>query len=324
MTRNKTSRWCYMWEATAGTTALDAADDITYHFGRYGDDVRNQTATAYDNDLQTSHKYNVRYPEITDGVAKPQEQSVTYNPVDATAYRRFMGTATDASPDTCTYKQTGMKKSYSTRLEQSGGSNDHLIQYNGCYTVGLTGDISLVRPYRITESFIWMNMDDQGDHPTLTTAPVHIEAATAGADSVYDNSFDFKRDAGGTPAQVSEIARVMWDMRQQYTIAYGESTNTISLTTYDPVDLTLWGVFEQTQEWDDYFDRTTQDFSLKIWKPDRSNYQFITFKNAHPKSWKESGQVFKGFYESIGQYQAEYITFAFTHIGSNFSTYYPA
>lgn len=324
MTRNKSNRWCYMWEATAGTTVLDAADDVTYSFGRNAADIKNTSLTAFDYDLQTSYKYATRNPEITDGNAKPLEQSVLYNPVDATAYRRFMGVSTDAAPDTCTYLATGTKKSYTARNEQYGGSADRITQYNGCYTIGLTGDISLIRPYNINERFIWMDMDDQGDHPTLTTSPTFPEVATAGADAVYDNSFDFMRDAGGTPAQVSEIARVMWDMSQNYTIAYGESSNTISLTTYEPVDLTLWGVFEQTQEWDDYFDRTTQDLSLKIWKPDRTNYQFITFKNAHPKTWKDSGQVYEGYYESIGQYKADYITFAFLHMGSNFSTYYPA
>jgi len=322
MTRNKTNRVCWMWEETAGTTLLDAADDVTYVFGRHGDDIRNLDFSGFDYDLQTSHKYSVRYPEITDGLAKPSEQSITYNPLDSTAYRRFMGQATDASPDTCTYLNTGTKKSYTTRFEEAGGSNDRITQYNGCFTVGLTGDVSLVKPYKITERFIYMNMDDQGDHPTLTTTPAIIESATAGAKLPYDNSFDFSRDAGGTPAQVSEIARCMWDMSQEYTIAYGETDNEISLTTYNPVNLTLWGVFEQTQEWDDYFDRTTQDFSVKIWKPDRTNYQFITFKNCHPKSWKSSGQVYKGYHESVGQYQAEYITFSFTHLGSNWDTYY--
>jgi hypothetical protein len=311
-----------MWETTPGTTLMDAADDVTWFLGRNADDNRNISFGAFDYDLQISNKYSVRYPEITDGIAKPQEQSFSYNPVDATAYRRFMGNATDASPDTCTYKDTGTKKSYTCRVEQSGGSNDKITQFNGCFTVGLNGDISLVSPYKITESFIWMNLDDHDDHPTLTTNPTFIESATAGASSVYDNSFDFKRDAGGTPAQVSEIARVNWDMTQEYKIAYGETDNTISLLTYNPVNLSLWGVFEQNQEWDDYFDRTTQDFSLKIWKPDRSYYQLLTFKNCHPKSWKDSGQVYKGYHESIGQYQAEYITFAFLHMGSNFDDYY--
>jgi len=309
-----------MWETTPGTTELNAVGDVTYFFGRNAEDIRSVSLTGFDYDLQSSNKYNVRYPEITNGPAKPQEQSITYNPINAQAYRRFMGTATDAAPDTCTYLQTGTKKAYSTRLEQSGGTANRITQFNGCFTIGLTGDVSLVRPYSINERFIWMNMDDQGDYSALTTAPVYPESATAGADAVYDNSFDFSRTG---PVQVSEVARVMWDMRQNYTIAYGESTNTISLTTYEPVDLTIWAVFEQTQEWDDYMDRTTQDFTLKIWKPDRTNYQLITFKNAHPKGWKDTGQVYAGYYESIGQYQAEYITFAFLHIGGNFATHYP-
>jgi hypothetical protein len=322
MTRNKTHRIAWMWETTPGTTLLDAADDVTYFHGRNTSELQSTSFSAFDYDLQSSYKYDTRNPEITDGLAKPTEQSVTYNPINSVPYRKFMGNATDASPDTCTYLDTGTKTAYSLRTEQSGGTADHFIQYNGCFTIGLTGDISLARPYQITERFIWMNLDDQGDHPTLTTSPTYPEAATAGATNVYDNSFDFSRDAGGTPAQVSEVGRCMWDMGQSYKIAHGETDNTISLLTYDPVDLTIWAYLEQNQEWDDYFDRVTQDLSIKIWKPDRTNYQFITFNNAHPKAWKETGQQFQGIVEHIGQYQAEKLTFAFTHEGSNFDTYY--
>ena len=91
---NENTQVVWMYQGAAGTTDLDAADDITYLFGEYDDDCGKWDNPVLEHDTPTYHNYNVRTPKISVGSRKYEPWKHTFLPI-----RPACRTATTVQPE---------------------------------------------------------------------------------------------------------------------------------------------------------------------------------------------------------------------------------
>lgn len=323
VTPNITKRFCWMYENTAGTTLLDAADDVTYYFGIYNDDVQKWNYPKIVNDITAYNIYNTRNPTTVDNGSSMPPFVHTYIPTSAQHLVWQMGKCTDATPDT--YSAAAYNKeqyAISIRGEQGGGTNENFMQLNGCFSTKLFGMIESGSPYIVEQTWEYMNYEDAGDgSPQLTTAPVVPDTSS----TPYVGLPVVSYDSGGTPYTIPNIIKFDYVSEAICSRAYTNTSKTAQVVhkeRFKPTEFNLTAIMEADTIWDDYIDRVgTKDITVTLYKADVTEYITIVLDDIRIRSIDQSGEGFKGYYVSVLSGLAEGISGTFT-AQDTFATHY--
>jgi len=300
VTPNLSKRFCWMYETTAGTTLLDAVNDITYYFGIYNDDVKKWNYPSIANKITDYHLYNTRNPVLVDGGATMPPFVHTCIPTSAQHLVWQLGKCTDVGPPE-TFEAAAYNKvqyALSIRGEQGDGTNEALMQMNGCFSVKLFGVIQAGSPYTVEQTWEYMNYDDQDDHPNLTTAPVIPDTS----DTPYVGLPTVTYDYGGTPYVIPNVIKFEYLSEAIYSQAYTNATETAQVIHKErlkPTEFSLTAVFEVNTMWDDFIDRVgTKEIRVQLYKADVTEYIIIDLTNVRIESITSEGEGFEGLYIS--------------------------
>jgi hypothetical protein len=311
---------CFAYEATAGTAIITAADTATYLFGKYGAGYKPDLGGPEWN-VDQAMAYNARQASaqaISGGNFSPF--TLRYSPVNAQPFYRLFGTGTDASPDTITVKNSGLKKSFTLRHESKGGTNPLRSQWVGCFTTGLHIVAEADKFMQVDETINYWSFEDQDDRVALTTAPIFPESIATPYFGI--NSFTY----GGNAK--TYITRVQLSLEQEVSeSAHAATSQTLYPGSFKPHALTVLGVSDDASIWDDWKHNTiSTDAVLKVTKEaDTSKYVQFNLNNI---AWKRviispKQNLLAGFYLMMAVGQPQTVDIAFTHEGSNFATHFP-
>ena len=322
-TKNNASLQSWLWETTAGTPLITAVDTQTYHYGGY-EEKNKVSPPGFSNEIESIIMHNVRNPTLTAPKRNLEPFKVPYYPTQPIGLRKFLGTATDATPDTITLLQTGAKKAFTHRWQHTGGTNPQLVQACGCFTVGLAISGKMGVPLKFEEENVIMNYEDQNDRSALTTAPIHPDSIG----TLYEGSPETKiyTTADALVATLSEAYWVELTLKQEYTVVKDSTGNSqiVHLGKMLPVEGIIHAVFEQNQQWDDWMDKTKRNLYFKWYKQgDTSKYVQIKIANAYFTAAQKSGIVYANYYDEILAFKGELPSVAFNYEGAAFSTFFP-
>ena len=320
---NISKRFLWMYETVAGTTLLDAVDDITYYLGIYNDDVKKWNYPTLLNKITDYHTYNTRNPILVNsGVSMPPFVH-TYIPISAQHLVWQMGKCTDASPDT--FEAAAYNKeqyAISIRAEQYDGSNDNFMQLNGCFSTKLYGMIQAGSPYTVEQTFDYMNFEDIGDgKPILTTVPIKPDTSETPYVGLPTVTYDY----GGGNINIPNVIKFDYTSEAIVSKAYTNATETaqvIHKERFNPVQFTLSAIFAVNTMWDDFIDRVgTKEIRVQMFKADTSEYIIMDLTNVRIETIKQEGEGFEGYYISTLIGKASALSGAFTAQGT-FATHY--
>ena len=308
---NKTSRYCWAYQAAAGTPIIDDATDLSFYFGDYNIECGDWNSPYVNNPSNPSWTYAVRTPSLIDVNREFPTFAHVFLPTSCQPYAWILKYPATGTPMTIVALETGMGFPMTIRLEESGGTNPNLTQASDCYCVGLSSKAERGQELMVEAIFAWGKIQDIGDEPTLTTAP--LKPAGEAANEIlgtYEGNPEVTYNGG---AIIAGIWRADWNQQQDFEVVSTGSgtTQTVNTYKYKPVEIILHAVFEQNAEWDDYIDRTAAaPLTIKVWKHDRTHYILGTFTNARIISTKKTGHRNKGHYGTIMTLVAEKVEYA--------------
>jgi len=317
-TANKTSRWCWAYEGTPKSAAITAVNSTTYYFGEYDDQVPDWEPPSVEHPAAPYYSYNSREAKLSKLDRKYPTIKHSYNPTTAQFLNRFLKDPTEASPATFAVLDAGLPYPITLRHEQGEGSNPKLNQAVGCYTVGMLVRAALGLNLLVEEEFAYCSIEDQGDRPHLTTAPL----ASGGVPGAYDGRPYFEWNSVHRP----EVIKVEILGQQNFKVVLDPTTEkqTVYCYHYEPVQMIINGVLAVNTIWDDFIDRNARTALLKVYKPDMENYITIQLTNCQIIAYRETGVKNKGHYEVQAIIKGETLTGIsnFLNEGSNFSTHF--
>lgn len=212
------------------------------------------------------------------------------------------------------------------RCEELGGTNPNNAQAVDCYCIGLTAKLERGKSALVEAELAWGALEDIGDNPNLTTAPLAAGLMTKPYDGnpvvVWDSDTDAHTIAG--------IWRVDFNCKKDWEKVSSSAGTTQSVYTYkmQPVDIILSAVFQTNEVWDDYVDRkATTNMTVTIKKHDDTSNIIFTFTNCRIQTIKKTGDRNKGHYGSICVVRAEKVEAVsdwFTEGGITFATHWKA
>lgn len=322
MSNNNTNFMSWLWETTNGTAIITAADTQTYLFGAYNEDVR---VTPPSPNQQTSEVFTHQYrnPILLDRAVNLPTWKHQFHPVNAIPEMMFLGTGTDADPDTITMKHTGLKHSFSARWEYKGGTNPRRVQSVGNYAIGYYSRVGIDMAAMVEITNAWQKFESESDRVALTTSPEYPEDI----EEPYYGLSEVKWDYGEAgEAEWNEVFEIEFSQMQNYSISNPtKQTQLIYPLSYKPVEITFHAVLNQNEQWEDYVAREQKDVAIKIPKPnDSTKYKQFVFKDVKIERVVDTHIAYDGKTLSLIQARCPYFDVNFTHEGSNFATYYPA
>jgi hypothetical protein len=322
----------FKYENPVGTDAITVAGDQTYRFGLYPAKTKIDTVSM-NVAIEAVESYASREPTSL-AVAYWEHQTQvlpTYCPVNAQALHRICGTATSGTPNTITVLDIGIPKSFTWRQELYGGTNPHRRQMRGCFTTGLDIDIIAHQPMQFKETIQYWGLKDQGDYVALTQAPAFAESL----DHPYMGIYAATHSVVGSLA--SWLARAQIKLEKEITeFAHSATEQRFYPTKFKPHSLTLWGIDDTTDLWDELNDSTiTSDIVITTRSQNyATDGKYITF-NLNNVAWTKntaSGLILEGnaiatskgdmfVFQLVGRPQS--IDMSFIDVPSNFNTHYP-
>ena len=320
---NTSSRWLWKYETVPGVTEIDAVDDVTYEFGEYDDQVQQWAAQAIENGISPYWKYSSRTPTAVSTLRAFPTFKHMYNPTTVNFLVDILGNVTDAAPDTivaCTPAQTQYPKT--VRYEEgSEGTNDKLVQAIGCYTVSVFVSHSLGKNMLVDQEFAFQSIEDQGDQSLLTTDPTAAGGETLNPYVTPIVTYDH---GGGGEEILDLISKVEYRISQNINPgrAAAGTTQTIYKTTYELIDIILYGIIPSNVVWNQYFDRTVKDYEVKHLKPNGTDYVACQFNNCRVGKVSKTATKFQGWSNITIPLKAEDVDVTFNFEGSNFTTHY--
>lgn len=322
MTNNTENFTSFKWETTNGTPLITAADSVTYLFGLYGEDIR-ITPPSPNQKLSEILTNQYKNPTLSKGVSELPTWKHQFHPVNCVPDMMFLGSATDATPDTLSIKHTGLKHSFTSRWEYRGGTNPRRIQSVGNYTIGMYGRMGIDISHIVEITNAWQKFESEADRVALTTAPIYPETI----ESCYVGLSEVLWDYGEAGEDNwDEIFEVEYSQQQNFTQHYtSKTTQIVYPQTYGSVDITFHAVLNQNTQWEDYIARNIKDVAIKTTKPnDITKYKQIVFANCQITQVVDTHIAYDGKVLALIKARAESYSVNFTHEGSNFATYYPA
>ena len=324
VTPNISKRFSWMYEATAGTTLLDAVDDVTYYLGIYNDDVQKWNYPNIVNKITNYHTYNTRNPILINDGATIPPFTHTYIPTSAQHLVWQMGACADVGPpetfDAAAYNK--VQYAISIRGEKNDGTTDALMQLNGCFSIKLYGVIQAGSPYTVEQTFEYMNYDDQDDHPNLTTVPIMPDTSDTPYVGLPTVVYDY---GGGGAYTIPNVIKFDYISEAIYSKAYTNATETAQVVykeRFKPTQFSITAVFEVNTMWDDFIDRVgTKEIRVTLYKADVTKYITIDLTNIRIESITEEGEGFEGYYISTLVGQASALSGDYTAQGT-FATHF--
>lgn len=321
-TKNNAQLFSYKFESTNGTAVITAASTQSYLFGGYKENF-NWSPPSPEQSMAAVWTNQYRNPTLVKSPKKYPTWKHPFSPVNAIPEFMFLGTATDASPDTITMKHTGLKHSFTSRWEYKGGTNPRRCQSIGNYCIGYYGRVGIDIDHSVELEMAWQSFEDEGDRDELTTLPIFPESI----DKPYTGLTEAKWDYGEAGVEdFNECVEVEITQKQNFTsVRPSDSVQYVYPNTFEPVDLVIHAVLEQNTQWTDYIDRTiTKDFAIKTVKPnDATKYKQFVFTDVAIVKAVDTGIAYDGKVLTLLQCKANKFEINFTHEGSNFSTHYP-
>ena len=221
---NISKRFSWMYEDTAGTTLFNIADDISYYFGIYNDDVNKWNYPTIENKIINYYAYNGRNPYLVDDGTKISPFTRTYVPTSAQHLVWQMGKCTDGNPDT--FSSMGYDKeqyAISIRGEQHDGTHENFMQLNGCFSTKLYGVIQAGSPYTTEQTWNYMNYEDHGGgKPLLTRTPIVPDTS----DKPYVGLPKVDYDYLGTSYVIPNIVKFDYTNEAMFSQAYTNESET--------------------------------------------------------------------------------------------------
>ena len=325
---NKTSKYVWAYQAAVGTAIITAVNSLSYEFGEYNDECGKWNAPYKENNANPSWVYSSRTPTLTDLESKYPTFSHAFIPVTAQFLSWMLGYPTNTTPTvTIATLDTGIKTPLTIRCEELGGTNPQNAQAVDCYCVGLTIKGEQGSSLIASPEFAWGKLEDIGDNPNLTTAPVAPGDLLTGP---YNGDPRVVWDLGGDNVSLTGVWRFDVKCAQEFEIVTSDegATQSIYPGKMQPVQVILSAVFLINDGWDDYVDRkAATNFTIQVKKHDATSYITLTFTNARIISIKKTGDRNKGHYGSVCAIIAEKVEGLsnwFTEGGTTFADHWKA
>lgn len=325
--KNDSSKFLWAFQAAVGASIITAVNSVTYEFGEYKDECGKWNTPFVENKSLPSWVYNSNTPTLTDLSSEYPTFSHVFSPVTAQFLAWILGSPTDTDPTvTIAALTSGMTYPLTVRCEELGGTNPNNAQAVDCYCIGLTAKAEESKAFLVEVEFAWGALEDIGDNPNLTTAPLAAGLMT----NPYDGNPIVVWDSGGDAHAIAGIWRVDFTSKKDWEKVSSSNGTIQSIKTYkmQPVDIVLSAVFQTNEVWDDYVDRkATTNMTLTIKKHDDTSNIVFTFTNCRIQTIKKTGDRNKGHYGSICVIRAERVEAVsdwFTEGGVTFATHWKA
>jgi hypothetical protein len=306
-TANQSSKQAWAFETVPGTNEIVAVDTTTYEFGGYNEEAKKWNFAYTENPVQAYYRYASRTPQLTKLTREFPTFKIVYNPFTAQHLNWILKNYADSDPDVdITTLDSGLTYPLSIRFEELEGTTPANITAVGCYCVGCYVKIEKGTEALVESEFAWQSIEDIGDNPNLTTAP----SAPGGASLAYRGTPQVIWDQGGDNHALTEVWKAEFHVRQTWkpTPNTAGTAQTVYIYEYEPIDIILNAIFDENTYWDDYMDRQEEDLRIKVYKPNATNHVIYDFVNAHPISFKKTGERYKGHFNSICVLRAEEMT----------------
>lgn len=326
MVANKSSRYCWAYQAAHGTSSIIAVDSTAYEFGEYNDECGKWNTPFVENKALPSWVYSSRTPTLTDLESEFPTFTHAFLPVSAQFLAWMLGSPTDTDPTvTIAALHTGRKTPLTVRCEELEGTNPQNAQAVDCHCVGLTCKAERGTSFLVETEFAWGALEDIGDNVNLTTAPVAPGDLMV---NPYDGNPITTWDVDGDNVALTGVWRADFKCAQEWEKVSSGVGATQSVYTYkqQPVQIVLSAVFLVNDGWDDYVDRkATTNMTIQVKKHNSTNYITFTFTNCRIVSIKKTGDRNKGHYGSVCTMMAEKVEAVsdwFTDGGITFATHW--
>ena len=324
---NKTSTFVWAYQAAVATAIITAVDSLSYEFGEYNDECGKWNSPFVENKALPSWVYNSRTPTLTDLEAEYPTFSHAFLPVSLQFLAWMLGKPVSATP-LVTIETLDSKMTYplTIRNEELGGTNPNNAQAVDCYCVGTTMKMERGTSFLVECEFAWGDLQDIGDNPNLTTAPL----AAGGMTGVYDGNPIVMWDVDGDNVALTGVWRADVRTQQEWEKVTSDEGASQTVYTYKmkPVQVILSAVFLINDGWDDYMDRkASTNMTIQVKKHDATSYATFTFTNCRILSTKKTGARNKGHYGSVMTIVAEKVEGSsdwFTEGGTVFATHWKA
>lgn len=325
---NKTSKYVWAYQAAVGTSIITAVNTVTYEFGEYNDECGKWNTPFVENNALPSWVYSSRTPTLTDLESKYPTFSHVFNPTTAQFLAWMLGKPVDADPlVTIETLDAKMTVPLTIRCEELGGTNPQNAQAVDCYCVGLTAKAERGKSFLVETIFAWGALEDIGDNPNLTTAPVAPGDLLTGP---YNGNPIVLWDIDGDNVALTGVWRADFSCQQEWEKVSSSTGTTQSIYTYKmkPVKIILSAVFLINDPWDDYVDRkATTNMTIQVKKHDDTSYITFTFTNCRIQTIKKTGDRDGPAYGSVCTLIAEKVEATsdwFTEGGVTFATHWKA
>lgn len=302
---NKSTKFLWAYQAAAGTAIITAVDSLSYEFGEYNEECGKFNTPFVENKSLPSWVYNSNTPTLTDLSSEYPTFSHVFLPTTAQFLAWFLGSPTDTDPTvTIAALTSGMTYPLIVRCEELGGTNPNNAQAVDCYCIGFTAKTEKGKSFLAECEFAWGALEDIGDNPNLTTAPLAAGLMT----KPYDGNPIVVWDSGGDAHAIAGIWRVDFRGKKDWEKVSSSAGTTQSVYTYKIhfIDIVLSATFQTNEVWDDYVDRkATTNMTLTIKKFDGTSNIVFTFTNCRIQTIKKTGHQNEGHYGSICVVRAE-------------------
>ena len=324
---NKTSRYVWQYQAAVGTSILTLVGSASFEFGEYNDECGSWNTPFVENPASPMWVYNSRTPTLTDLESEYPTFMHVFNPVTAQFLAWMLGKPVDADPlVTIETLDTDMTYPLTIRCEELGGTNPQNAQAVDCYCIGFTAKAERGKAFLVEVEFAWGSLEDIGDNPNLTTAPLAAGLMT----NPYDGNPIVMWDIGGDNVSIPGVWRADFRGQQENETVSSDEGVIQTIYTYKmmPIEIILSAVFEINDAWDDYVDRkVTTNMTIQVKKHNTTNYITFTFTNCRIRTIKKTGERNKGHYGSVCTLVAEKVEATsdwFTEGGVTFATHWKA
>lgn len=324
---NKTSTYEWAYQAAVGTSIITAVNSVSYEFGEYNDECGKWNSPFVENPSAPSWVYSSRTPTLTDLESKFPTFSHVFNPVTAQFLAWILGEPADADPVVnITSLEAGMTYPLTIRNEELGGTNPQNAQAVDCYCVGLTAKLERGKALLVESIFAFGALEDIGDNPNLTTAPLAAGLMT----KPYDGNPIVMWDIDGDNVALTGVWRADFTCQRDWEKVSSDQGDKQSIYTYKmrPVQIILSAVFLINDGWDDYVDRkASTNMTIQVKKHDATSYITFTFTNCRIQTIKKTGDRNEGHYGSVCTLIAEKVEGTsdwFTEGGVTFATHWKA
>lgn len=324
---NKSSKYVWAYQAAVGTSIITAVDTTTYEFGEYNDECEQWNAPHVENPIEAYWVYGSKTCTLTDLCSEYPVFTHTFLPVTAQFLAWILGYPTDTSPTvTIAALTSGMTYPLTIRNEELEGTNPNNAQAVDCYCIGITAKAERGRSFLVAAKFAWGALEDIGDNPNLTTAPL----AAGGMTGPYDGNPIVYWDTTGDNVNLPGVWRADFNIDVDWESVSSSAGNSQTVYTYkiQPVEIILYAVFAINDSWDDYVDRkAATTMTIQVKKHDGTSNILLTFTNCRIISHKKTGERNKGHYASYCVIKAEKVEGVsdwFTEGGTPFATHWKA